>query len=350
MAIFSLSGLTIRGISAALPTQTEDNETLSLIPERERKTFIEQTGIRYRRIAPTGITAADLCIKAATPLLEKLNWQATDIDILIFITQTPDYIIPFTAAVIHKRLGMAKKCMALDINLGCSGYTYGLSVIGSLLKNIPGGKGLLLVGDCSTQVISKEDKSTSPLFSDAGSATAIEQYGTDTWHFNLQTDGSGYEDIMINSGGQRSPFSPAALIPKQYGAGISRSDLEMKLDGINIFNFALREVGPNIQALLTAAKTAQQAVDYFVLHQGNKLMLECVRKKLNETSDKFPYSLYNYGNTSSASIPVTIVSELQQQLTDRATNMLLSGFGVGLSWGSVLMPFNAPIILPIIQA
>ena len=349
MAIFSISGIAVRGISAAVPTQSEDNESLDLIPDRERSAFVEQTGIRYRRVAPAGMTASDLCISSAEPLLAKLNWSPTDIDVLIFISQTPDYLIPNTASVIHHRLGMSKKCIALDINLGCSGYVYGLSVIGSLLRNMPGGKGLLLVGDCSTSVISRKDKSTWPLFSDAGSATALECADDDVWHFNLQSDGSGYQDIMINDGGHRSPFTAASLTPHEYAPGISRNGLEMKLDGINVFNFALREVTPNVQELLSAVDIPQSSVDYFVLHQGNKLMLECIRKKLKEDTNKFPYSLYHFGNTSSASIPVTIVTELQIKLTGRRANLLLSGFGVGLSWGSVLLSLNNAIILPLVE-
>ncbi len=349
MAIFSIPGIALRAISAAVPVQCEDNETLDLIPEKDRKAFIEQTGIRYRRIAPQGVTASDLCIHAAEPLLATLKWAPADIDVLIFITQTPDYIIPNTASVIHQRLGLSKKCLALDINLGCSGYVYGLSVIGSLLQNMSGSKGLLLVGDCSTSVISREDKSTWPLFSDAGSATAIEQHDGGRWHFNLQSDGSGYQNIMIRGGGQRHPFTAASLAVHEFSPGISRNDLQMKLDGINVFNFALREVTPNITGLLDAIHVPQESIDHFVLHQGNKLMLECIRKKMKESEHKFPYSLYHFGNTSSASIPVTIVTELLAKITGQKSDLLLSGFGVGLSWGSVYLTSDHPIILPIIE-
>ena len=349
MSIFSLPGIALQGLSTAVPVQIEDNESLELIPSKERASFIEQTGIRYRRVVPEGMTASDLCIKAASPLLEKLNWSTQDIDVLIFISQTPDYLIPNTASVIHQRLGMSKKCLALDINLGCSGYVYGLSVIGSLMQNMPGSKGLLLVGDCSTSVISKEDKSTWPLFSDAGSATALEQSADSIWHFNLQSDGSGYQDIMINDGGYRNPFSAASLMPNEYSPGISRNELQMKLDGINVFNFALREVAPNIQELLNHIGREPSSIDFFVLHQGNKLMLDCIRKKIKESESKFPYSLYDFGNTSSASIPITIVTQLRDRLVEKETSLLLSGFGVGLSWGSVLLTIDSAIILPLIE-
>jgi 3-oxoacyl-[acyl-carrier-protein] synthase-3 len=348
MAIFSLSDIAIRGVSAAAPAQAEDNETLDLLVAKDRKLFIEQTGIRYRRIAPPGITAADLCVSAVKPLLKEMDWLPADIDVLIFITQTPDYQIPNTSSVIHHRLGLSKQCIVMDINLGCSGYVYGLSVIGSLLQHIPGGRGLLLVGDCSTSIISRNDKSTWPLFGDAGSATAIQQWAGSKMDFNLQADGSGYEDIMIRGGSGRHPFTTDSLTEQQYENGIMRSDLHMKLDGINVFNFALREVAPNIQALLQAIDMPEPSIDHFVLHQANKLMIDCVRKKMKIAENKFPLSLYHYGNTSSASIPMTIVTELQK-LSGQNSHLLLCGFGVGLSWGSVCLDWNKAIILPLVE-
>lgn len=349
MALFSLHDISIKGLSASVPVAVEDNAELDLIPEKQRASFIETTGIRYRRIAPAGLTAADLCLNAAGRLLSDIGWDAREIDILIFVTQTPDYVIPNSASIIQYKLGMSKNSIVFDINLGCSGYVYGLSVIGALLQNIPNGRGLLLVGDCSSSVVSKNDKSTYPLFSDAGSATALERKDGQVWHFNLQTDGAGNEDIMVKGGGMRNPFSAESLIEKEYGPGEQRTDLQMKLDGMNIFNFALREVAGNIEALLKKYDINQASVDYFVLHQANKLILECVRKKLKESAEKFPYSLYHYANTSSASIPVTIVSELRTSLQHRYAKILLSGFGVGLSWGSVYLPIEDAVILPLIE-
>lgn len=316
---------------------------LDLITENQRETFIKTTGIRYRRIADTGTTAADLCRISAQHLMAKLGWHSADIDVLIFVTQTPDYVIPNSSSIIQHQLGLSKGCLAMDINLGCSGYVYGLSVIGSLLQNMPGKKGLLLVGDCSSAIVSPQDKATYPLFSDAGSATALEQVKRgETWYFDLHTDGAGYDDIIVKSGGMKYPFSVSALEQKSYGPGQQRSDLHMKLDGLNIFNFALREVAVNIQNVLSGASISQDQIDYFVLHQANELILECVRKKIKEPREKFPYSLYDFGNTSSASIPVTIVSQLKEALTGKRAKLLLSGFGVGLSWGSVIL--NADLI------
>ena len=154
MAILTVPNVKLCGLSVCVPKQTEDNSVVEVLPAAERELFIKTVGIRYRRVAPNGVTAADLCEAAAKKLLAELNWQTSDINILVFISQTPDYLIPNTASVLQEKLKLPKTCIAFDANLGCSGYVYGLSIIGSLLQNMPGAKALLLVGDISTQTIS----------------------------------------------------------------------------------------------------------------------------------------------------------------------------------------------------
>ncbi len=334
MAVFTVPNVKISGIAACVPRQFEDNMELSLIPEVDRKPFIDTVGIRYRRIAEDGVTASDLCLTAADKLLNDLNWDRQEIKALVFITQTPDYLIPNTSSLLQERLQLPKSCLAFDINLGCSGYVYGLSVIGSLLQNMTGGKALLLVGDISTKTISKKDKSTASLFSDAGTATALEHSPSHEMYFNLQTDGKGYQDIMIPDGGFRNQVTDQSFIETEFEKGVTRSNLHMKLDGVKIFNFSLREIAPNIHALLEAKAIDKSIVDYFIFHQANLLMLENVRKKLKVEPEKVPYSLYDYGNTSSATIPLTMVVRLKEQLCNGDLKLLLAGFGVGLSWGS----------------
>lgn len=337
MAIFTVPNVKLRGISVCLPKDIEDNKDAPVLPEAERDLFIQTVGIRYRRVAQNGITASDLCLAAAKRLLSQLNWQPSEIQVLVFISQTPDYLIPNTASLLQEKLGLPKSCVAFDANLGCSGYVYGLSIIGGLLQNMPGAKALLLVGDISTQTISKKDKSTAPLFSDAGSATALQYEAGEKMHFNLQTDGKEFDDIIIPEGGYRHPFSVHSLDYKEHDKGIIRNQLQMNLDGLKIFNFALREVAPNVNALLQQQALNKESVDFFVFHQANLLMLESVRRKLQADKDKVPYSLYDYGNTSSASIPVTLAARLQERLTSGKCKLILSGFGVGLSWGTVYL-------------
>jgi 3-oxoacyl-[acyl-carrier-protein] synthase-3 len=334
MAVFSVPNIQIKGISATVPKQVEDNNDFALLTGPERALFIKTVGIRYRHVAAAGVTASDLCLSAAGKLLADLGWGAAEVNVLVFVTQTPDYIIPNTASLLQEKLNLSRNCIAFDVNLGCSGYVYGLSIVGGLLQNMPGAKALLLVGDISTATISMQDKSTAPLFSDAGTATALE-YSTDgIIHFNLQTDGKEFDDIIIPGGGYRNPLNETSLEYTEYEKGISRNQLQMKLDGIKIFNFGLREVAPNIEKLLLEKGIEKDSIDYFVFHQANLLMLESIRKKLKAAPEKVPYSLYDYGNTSSATIPVTIVSELREQMESGKVKLLLSGFGVGLSWGS----------------
>jgi len=334
MSNFSVSNVSISGVAAAVPDSTADNFDCALLTEKERELFVKTVGIRYRKIAPRNITAADLCEAAARQLIANLQWQPEDITLLVFVTQTPDYIIPNSASLLQHKLGLSKHCIAFDVNLGCSGYVYGLSIVSSLLQNQIGGKALLLVGDVSTHIISPGDKSTVPLFSDAGSATALDYSLGKKMSFNLQTDGAGFDDIIVPDGGFRQPINEASFVDQEYAPGVVRNRAQMKLDGLKIFNFALREVAPNIQSLLNKTNLDHASIDYVVLHQANLLMLESVRKKLQLNTERVPYSLHDFGNTSSASIPVTLVANLRHVLTASRLHLLFSGFGVGLSWGS----------------
>lgn len=334
MSVFTVPNVTVKGISVAVPKQVADNLQFELLAEKEREMFVKTVGIRYRRVAEKETTAADLCFTAAEKLLNDLQWNREEIKILVFITQTPDYIIPNSSSLLQEKLGLSKNTLVFDVNLGCSGYVYGLSIAGSLLQNFPNGKALLLVGDVSTQTISMNDKSTAPLFSDAGSATALEFSSGKEIYFNLQTDGKEFDDIIVPDGGFRNRVNEKSFEKKEEEKGITRSNLDMKLDGVKIFNFALREVVPNINTLFTEKKMEKKSVDYFLFHQANLLILESVRKKLKVEADKVPYSLHHFGNTSSASIPVTLVTQLREKLRYEKLKLLLSGFGVGLSWGS----------------
>lgn len=349
MAFFSVSDIHIKGLAVTVPSHTEDNNDLSILAEKERELFIRTVGIRYRKVAPKGITASDLCFASADKLLNELHWDRADIQVLVFITQTPDYIIPNTSSTLQHKLGLSKNCLVFDVNLGCSGYVYGLSIISSMLQNIPNGKALLLVGDVSTSTISKKDRSTTPLFSDAGSATALEHSAGGKMIFNLQTDGKEFDDIIVPEGGFRNRATVDSFVTKEIEKGVHRSGLDMKLDGAKIFNFALREIAPNIKYLLAEAAVTLEEIDYFVFHQANLLMLESLRKKLSIKPEKMPFSLYDFGNTSSASIPLTMLARLPESLREKKLKLLLSGFGVGLSWGTVFLETNSVICLPIME-
>ncbi len=336
MAFVQIPNVAVKGIAACVPKKSVSNFDCELLDEKERKLFVRNTGIEYRRVAHAGVCASDLCRKAAEVLMQQLQWEKESVNVLIFVTQTPDYITPATAIVLQEQLGLSKNCLAFDINLGCSGYVYGLSVMASLMQNMPGSKGLLLVGDVSTACISSEDKSVAPLFSDAGSATALVfEKDAVPFTFHLQSDGKGFEAIIIPEGGYRHPFNELTLNMKNLEKGITRNAQHLVLNGIDVFNFSVTEVPPNISALMKFLSLNNEDIDFLVMHQANKIINESIADALEFSEEKVPLSLKNFGNTSSASIPLTMVTELNDALRTKSLNFLLSGFGVGLSWGSV---------------
>jgi 3-oxoacyl-[acyl-carrier-protein] synthase-3 len=339
MAIFSIPDIRIAGIAASVPKKEVSTRDYDLLTEKEREFFTKTVGVEKRRVAEPGMATSDLSLEAAQKLIDGLNWDPQEIELLIFVSQSRDYLIPATAGILQDRLGLPKTCVALDISKGCSGYVYGLSVMGRMMSGGAIKKGLFLVGDVSTQNTSYKDKSTYPLFGDAGTATALEYVpGAADMHFNLQTDGGGYEAIIIPDGGIRNFASKERSFEyEEVSEGISRHRLHIALDGVEVFNFSLREVPPNIKTLLEHAGDDLENIDYVVTHQANKLMNESIRKKLKIAPEKYPYSIGDFGNTSSASIPLTMITAMRSKLKNEKLRLLLSGFGVGLSWGSVIL-------------
>jgi 3-oxoacyl-[acyl-carrier-protein] synthase-3 len=341
MAHFSIDNVAVKGIASAVPANTESNWEYELLTEKERRLLVKTTGVEFRRRAKKGLTTSDLCFEAAEKLLDELQWNREEISLLVFVSQSSDYYLPATAVILQDRLGLPKSCIAFDIGLGCSGYVYGLSVVSSLMKTTGVSKALLMVGDVSTATCSYEDKSTYPLFGDAGAVTALElDKSASPMHFSLSSDGSGHEAIMIPHGGARNLASPDSFKKKEVDTGILRSDLHLALNGLDIFDFSIQEVPEAIRTFQEKTATDNDTYDYFVMHQANKLMNETIRKKLKIDAEKTPYSISKYGNTSSASIPLTIVSELQNEVQNQSLNLLITGFGVGLSLGVASLPLN----------
>ncbi len=350
MALFKKSNTRIAGMSACVPKTEVSNYDYKWISEKERKQFIKITGVEKRRVVKKGTTTTgDLAYVASEKLIEELKWDKKDIDLLIFVSQSRDYILPHTSAILQDRLGLGHNCMAFDISLGCTAYVYGLSVIQSMLSTGGIKKGLLLMGDVSS-IGSYRDKSSYPLFGDAGTATAVEytEEKNDTF-YNLQTDGKGYDAIIMPDGGMRNKLQKDSFKLKKYGDGIYRRNIDVALNGIDVFNFSLREVAPNIKKLMEWAGQSLENIDHLVLHQANKFMNDAIRMKLKLKRSKAPTTLNKYGNTSSATIPLTIVSELKKQAESGKVKLLLSGFGVGLSWGSVLIELDKMVCPPVID-
>lgn len=338
MALFSLNNIKISGVSACVPKNIHSNLDYDWISENDRKTLIKTIGVQERRISPPEITTSDLCFVAAQKLIKELNWNLYEIDLILFVSQSGDYLVPSTSIILQNRLGLSKKCMAFDIKLGCSGFVYGLSVISSFLNNGSIRKALLFNGDKSSFSVSKKDKSTYPLFGDAGTATALE-FSTQgkSSYFNLQSDGSGFQNIIIRHGLERFPPKKESLEYDKISKGIERRPIDIELNGSAIFDFALREVIPNINGILNFANLEKDEINYFIFHQANFLINETLRKLMKIPNEKVPYSIHKFGNTSSASIPLTMVTEINKQLNNEFLKLLFCGFGVGLSWGSIII-------------
>ena len=351
MANFTIQNVALTGLAVAVPKTKRINSNNKLFSENDIIKFSNTTGIAEFRVADETSTTSDLGFEAAKKLILEMGIDKNDIDILIFVSQTPDYLnIPNTAPILQDKLGLPKSCLAFDIPLGCSGYVYGLSTISSYMQSPNFKKGLLICGDTISKIVNPEDKSSSMLFGDAASATILERKESDAvWHFNLGSDGAGFKAIIINDGGSRTPFNANSLEATDYGESIKRNQCELSLEGMDVFSFGITQAPKSVKELMDFANLQNDEIDFAVFHQANKMMNEMIRKKLKLEIEKTAYSLEKFGNTSSASIPVTMVTELQQQLQSGKNRLLLCGFGVGLSWGSCYLTTEKLKVVDLIE-
>jgi 3-oxoacyl-[acyl-carrier-protein] synthase III len=342
-------GVRLVGLAAAVPNEREDNLELSSLSEKARSEIVNQVGIRFRHLAPSSVTAADLCESAARPLLEKLAWNAEEVGILLFVSQTPDHVVPGSATQLQHKLGLPQSAMSLDINQGCAGYVYGMSVIVGMMKSFGIQKGLLLVGDTITKMVSPQDNSIWPIFADAGSATAFElDDAAPDMQFKLGSRGEDFKAIHVSDGGFRVPVNSDSLLPEIVSEGVIRQKNQLEMNGQAVFTFGLSTVASSISDLLIEVDVQPSALDYLVLHQANQLLNNSIVRKTGFRKEQAPSSLHDFGNTSCATIPVTLVSQLAEQLSTRQLRLMLSGFGVGLSWGNVILGTDKVAVLPMI--
>lgn len=351
MANFSITNVQMTGISVAVPKSRKSNLENTFFSKVDIEKFIETTGVKEFRVADKETTTSDLGFEAAKKLILEMNIDKNEIDVLIFVSQTPDYInIPNTAPILQERLGISKSCLAFDIPIGCSGFIYGLSTLASYLQNPAFKKGLLICGDTPSKIVNPEDKSSALLFGDAAAAAILERkdscFGM---KFNLGSDGSGYKAIIINEGGARNSFNENSLDVIDYGDGIKRNQCELVLDGMDVFGFGISQAPKTVKELYEFTGITNDNVDFYVFHQANLMMNEMIRKKLKLEKVKVPYSIEKFGNTSSASIPLTMVTELKEQIKKDRNKLLLCGFGVGLSWGACYLETQDLTILDLIE-
>jgi len=349
MAISSISNCRVAGVAAAIPEASAGLEELAACAgsAENAEKIAASTGVRRRRIAPPSLCASDLCERAAVALLEALAWPRDTIDLLAVVTQTPDYVQPATSCVLHGRLGLPKSAAALDVNLGCSGYVYGLWTTMSLLSGMGRGRALLLAGDTMSRLVSPMDRTTAPIFGDAGSATAIEfAPGAGAAHFNLGTDGRGWLHLMVPAGGFRRPKTTETGVRVQDADGNWRCDEDFRMNGLEVFAFTMREVPPMIRQVVEASGLGMEGIDRFVLHQANEFILRNLARKIGIPEPKLALAMSDYGNTSCASIPLTLADAAGRRPDAAVGPVVLAGFGVGLSWGAVQLDLSAARILP----
>lgn len=340
MAFLKYKGINISALSAAIPKKIINNyEYDNYFPREDVKKIVDKVGIYERRFVDENTCSSDLCYYAALKLIEDNQIDINDIDLLIFISQTPDYRMPATSVILQHRLGLSKNTIAFDINLGCSAFIYGLSVVYGFMQNNNLRKALLLNGETRSKVYSPKDRRTAFLFGDAGAAALIEKNeNVGESFFSLNSDGSKEDLIKIKGGGYRCPSSIETLkerVVDQYGN--IRSDEQGYMRGADVFNFVIREIPKDIKKTLCLSNMKNEAIDYYVFHQANDFINAYIAKKLKLNPNKVPSCVGKFGNTSSVSVPLTIVSELKDRLSNDKT-LLLSAFGVGMTWATGIIP------------
>ncbi len=353
MAFLEVKHVAIKGVAAAVPKRKEYNKDFSKLSEGQLEQYIKTVGVRERRCAihDGTLCTSDLCCEAAEKLLSELCWNREEIGLLVFVSHTQDYKLPSTACILQNRLGLSKETMSFDVPLGCSGFVYGLGIAGSLVSHGLIKKALLLVGNTQSVYASPEDKSTALLFGDAGSAIALEydEKLHESIKFHYQTDGAGFDKLIVPDGGCRHPFNEHSADMEDFDEGIRRSRLHEKMDGGAVFSFAFFNVPKSLKALIKEYAIDVDKVDYLLLHQTNKFMLDSIRKKLNFPEEKAPNNIDRFGNTSGTSIPLLMVTELRAALQNQELSHLCCGFGVGLSLGSTYFTTDRIIVPELIE-
>lgn len=348
MAFVDFKNVRIAGISAGIPKFVASNlhplENDGVSSEYSPEAFVEATGVLERHVSNT-LTTSDLCFEAAEKLIADLQWDKSEIEALVFVSQTADYVLPATACILQDRLGLSRECYAEDVALGCSGWVYGLSNVAALVSSGSIKKALLLAGDAKKRAKGSLD----PLFGHAGTATAIEYVeGEEGFKFHFGTDGSGYDAIIMPDGGSRNQVSMASFeLHEVEGKQMHRLQTHMK--GMDVFSFGITTAPKSVKKLGERFGFNYLDADYVIFHQANMKMNNQIVKKLKLDPERVPSCMYRFGNTSSASIPLTIVTQLKGKFEDKPTKFICCGFGVGLSWGTVAFESKRMIVSEIVE-
>jgi 3-oxoacyl-[acyl-carrier-protein] synthase-3 len=333
----------ILDIAMYVPEKILSNEELGEIyDDWPAEKILNKTGIRERHIANENQTAGDLAYNAAIKLFEQGNIKAKEIDFIILCTQAPDHVLPTTACILQNRLGIPRQAGALDINLGCSGFVYGLSLAKGLIETGAANCVLFLTADTYSKYIHPRDKSVRTLFGDGAAATVIVGSDSDDSSigpFVFGTDGSGAEMLIVEAGMFRQRKSSETSVEHTDFSGNIRTKENLYMNGAEVMNFSLNEVPKSVIDLLSKAGKTKEDIDFFILHQANKFMLDALRKKINVSSNKLPLVIEKFGNTVSSSIPIAIHELINEGRLKKGHKLVLVGFGVGFSWAACMLNF-----------
>lgn len=352
MSKLTTSNVRIVGMAACVPARVEENISLPIFSdEKEAQTVIASTGIERHRHVDDGVTASDLSVKAIEQLLNDLDWKNDSVDCLFYVCTSRDFIAPQTACIMQDRLGLREDCYVMDLPLGCSGWVYGMSIITSIMSQGSFKRGLLIAAETNTKNRSPKDRTVKPLFGDAATVTALEYDSlyNKPYNFVFGVDGSGASAIMMKYGGMRNPTTIEALKEVEVEPGVIRRGVDMVVNGMDVFGFAVMRPPKSLKELITVFDINLDDIDYLFLHQANKYIDEKIRKLLKMPSEKVPYCIQDFGNVTSASIPLTMVTQTQKALGEKSNHCIACGFGVGLAWASMEFYTEKMIVSDLIE-
>lgn len=340
MALWRIKNVALRGVTGTVPDHPVKTADFPFFTVEEAELFDNTVGIKNRYIASPDVCASDLCLDAAERLIAGLGWEKGSIDVLLFSSVTGDYKTPPTSAILQDRLGLPTSTFVLDTPMGCCGCMYAINVAGNLLSSGNVKRAILLVGDTAMRMGNANDKSRAPLFGDSGTAMALE-YDTTASDIIIEfnTLGSSYNALMTPHGGYRFPIEQEASFKEEdFGNGIIRAPKDALINGMDVFSFAITRPALSVKKFIDDfGIDKENDIDYFLIHQANKLIVDRLVKKLKLNPDKVPYNLQKFGNLGGASIPMLMVSEIAEDLQTKPMTLLCSSFGLGLTWGTMLL-------------
>ena len=348
MALWTIKNVAVRGVTGTVPDNPVKTADFDIFTPEEAEIFDNTVGIRNRYIGPDDVCTSDLCYDAAERLLATLGWEKDSIDVLVFGSVTGDYRTPPTAGILQHRLGLPTSTFVLDIPMGCCGSMYAINVAGNLLSAGNVKRALLLVGDTALRMGSMKDKSRVPLFGDSGTAMALEfDPSAEDIIIEFNTMGSGYEALITPHGGFRHPITPESFIEEDFGNGIVRAPKDTLINGMDVFSFAISRPPISIKQMMERYALTTDNVDYFLIHQANKLIVDRIVKKLKLPRATVPYAPPEFGNLGGASVPMLMTYNLADELQKRPLTLLCSSFGLGLTWGTMVLRTREMVVAPV---